>query len=101
MALHIHKEERNKTVAEYFVVVEVSAGKFKKKGCIDVFGYASKAARDSEPYFPVIRKRFEATFEDVTGNLYAQAYELLPTLKLNKGLASVNEVPYFEGATQA
>ena len=101
MALKIHKVQPNTTVAEYFVITNVSANKFTKKGEIEVCGYASKEARDSAPNFPVATKHLEVTFDDVNGNLYAQAYLKLPTLKSKTGLAAVNEVPYFEGATQA
>lgn len=101
MALKIHKVQPNTTVAEYFVITNVSANKFTKKGEVEVAGYASKVARDSAPNFPVVTKHFEITFDDVNGNLYAQAYAKLPTLKSKTGLASVNEVPFFEDAKEA
>jgi hypothetical protein len=101
MALHIHKVQPNTIITEYFIIVDISANKFTKKGKVTVAGYASKEARESAPLFPIVTKSFEITFDDVNGNLYAQAYEKLPSLKSMHGIAAVNETPYFDGATEA
>lgn len=99
MALHIHKVQPNTSVAEYFIVTDVKVHKFDKKGVVSVSGYASKEARESALLFPIVKKQFTISLADVNGNLFAQAYEALPTAKEIGGGLSQSE-PYFTGAVE-
>lgn len=102
MALHIHKVQPNTTVAEYFIVTHIDSSKFDKSAVVTVQGYASKAARESAPNFPVETKHFIIELDDVNGNQYAQAYEKLPTAKeAGASPLSLAHTPYFHGATEA
>lgn len=100
MALHIHKVQPNTSVAEYFIVTDVKVHKFDKSAIVSVSGYASKEARESAPQFPIIKKQFTVSIPDVNGNLFAQAYEELPTAKELGGSILSQSEPYFTGAVE-
>lgn len=98
MALYIHKEQPNKTIAEYFIITDIAVNKFDKSGIVKVNGYLNEAAREAAPNYPVVKKIFKVILDDVTNNIYSQAYTKLITAKEIGGITLLSTTPYFKDA---